>query len=237
MPFITIRYNSDRYTYVLAIPMLLDGPRRRGSRSRTLSQDGDSSDGHSSELGYTYDLPPPVPPLPSVSVMQGSPSSAPPTHLKPAKKSTGLLRSPSFGSRNRKNPPVEQQHQQELSPITPRAALFPSNSGNETFEPPSPSRASMQIINKANEALHTARKGGLGAAPDTTVGGQYAGGAPMHQAPSKLGSFAAMDKIAKIEDDIRETKFLALLDRSSRAESGVLKLSLASTAAREAGIV
>lgn len=95
---------------------------------------------------------------------------------------------------------------------------------------PSPTRAGMLVITKANESLHSARRSGLSAA----LAG--ANGTLETAAPSILGSFAAMDKIAAIENDIKEARFMALMDRSARAEQGVIKLSVASSAAREAGI-
>lgn len=107
-------------------------------------------------------------------------------------------------------------------------------SNDPSHENPASRRISVIAVEKANEALATARKGGLGltssprpatAASDTRLA-----------AASKLGSFAAMDKIARIENDLREAKFMQLLDRSDKADHGIIKLSLASNAAKEAGI-
>lgn len=88
----------------------------------------------------------------------------------------------------------------------------------------------MLVINKANESLDSARRSGLNAA---LLGATGSSDTPP---PNILGSVAAMDKIAAIENDIKEARFMALMDKSERAERGVIKLSLASSAAREAGI-
>ena len=225
-----------------------DGHRRRSPRGRTVSQDGDSSDGHSSEVGYTslrgYDLAPPVPEVPfGMRNAAGSPPAVS-TLPKASKKIHGLLRSPSLGSRGKKAPVVDL----DLSPTTPRAAVFNSHiSGdNDIFSEnalPSPTRTGMLVISKANESLNSARRKGLGSTVRTssedTESNDHASldhEHHHHQLASKLGSVAAMDKIATIENNLKEAKFMALWDRSERADKGVIKLSLASSAARDAGI-
>ena len=152
----------------------------------------------------------------------GSPPSTS-TLPKASKKVVGLLRSPSLGQRSKKTVP-----ELDLSPTTPRSGLF--NNGTSSDELPSPTRAGMLVINKANESLNSARRSGLSA---NLTGVNGFSDSP---APNILGSFAAMDKITAIENDIKEARFMALMDRSARADQGVIKLSLASTAARDAGI-
>lgn len=212
---------------LIEIVTIIDGQRRGTLRSRTISQDGDSSDGHSSEAGFSslrsHNLAPPVPEVPfgmrNATMGQSLPASTLP---KATKKTPGLLRSPSLGHRNKKTVP-----DLDLSPTTPRASVF-NTTPNDGL--PSPTRAGMLVIDRANESLTSARRSGLSAAlaSATTTSDT--------PAPNVLGSFAARDKITAIENDIKEAKFLALMDKSARAEHGILKLSLASSAAREAGI-
>lgn len=212
-----------------------------------------------------YDLAPPVPEVPfgmrTLQNTAASPASVLASSALPkaSKKMSGLLRSPSLGGsgRGKKSAP-QQTSEGDLSPTTPRAAVFPSTStstsvsdgnviGNEGSLP-SPTKAGMLVISKANESLNTARLSGLGnslSSPRTNKtsnpsdNDEYyptTSSNDSNQIPSKLGTIAAMDKIATIENNIKEARFLALWDKSERSEMGVIKLSLTSNAAREAGI-
>lgn len=154
------------------------------------------------------------------SAKAGSPAAS--TLPKSTRKTPGLLRSPSIGHRSKKALP-----DLDLSPTTPRASVFNTNSNDDL---PSPTRAGSLIIDKANESLISARRSGLSATLATLSATSET------PAPNVLGSFAARDKIKSIENDLKEARFLALMERSARAEHGVIKLSLASSEAKEAGI-